>query len=321
MFNTDGSRTGNTAALALVLAAALGVSGCPQKDIPAPKIIDFPDPHLPIQPARSTITPKSQFMRVAVLNFVDQTGKAGAAVEPLADMLSTELHKSGRFEVYDRGHLRYFDATQVIDQCQKSRKGCVSWMTQPAEKGKTEQASAVAGVDQFRAKFTADAYNAILNGTDAVLLGAVTAVSEKRMDFDFRLVNSFSFTTMVSGTGSVSYESSGAVLRLGRDEVVKTAADIRAALPTPSAGKIGKVTVQDGRVLTVSLGRKDGIIQGMNVFVVMPGRAMYTQAGTPVLVDELYLAQAYVVSVYENSSQVVVFDGSDYRVGDDVRFK
>ena len=31
--------------------------------------------------------------------------------------------------------------------------------------------------------------------------------------------------------------------------------------------------------------------------------------------------QAYVVSVYENTSQVVVFDGLDFRVGDYVRFK
>jgi curli biogenesis system outer membrane secretion channel CsgG len=298
------------------LAAAVLVAAC--AELQAPKPAEYPRAFLPIPPARVTIVPISQFMRVAALNFIDQTGAARQLTETLADMLSTELHKTGRFEVYDRGQLRMFDFAQVVDQCQKTGKGACGSVETAREKVVVGESGSVREYD-LRTKYTLESMNQILGSTDAVLICAITSISGGRVSFDYRLVNSHSFTTMVSGVGSVSFEASGGAMRVARDDMVKIADAIKDALPTPMAGKLGKVTVQDGTVLTISLGRKDRILAGMNVFVVAPGRGQYQAADK--LVDEMYLAQAYVVSVYDNTSQVVVFQGNDFRVGDDVRFK
>jgi curli biogenesis system outer membrane secretion channel CsgG len=278
-----------------------------------PNLEVFPPPYVPITPARTTIVPSSQFMKVAVFNFVDQTGKGDALVESLADMLATELHRSGRFEIYDRGELRHYDYGQMVDQCQKMGGDCAKEVT-------PDEASAGGNMQESLA-YLANAYNQIMQDTDAVLTCAITSISEGRAKFDCRLINARSKTVMTAGTFSASYSSGGASLDIERGGIARTADEIQDALPKPSTGKLGKVLVQDGPVLTISMGRKDGIIAGMNVFVIGPGRVLAGQDGAATTVDEVYLAQAYVVSVYDNTSQVVVFLGNDFRVGDSVRFK
>jgi hypothetical protein len=53
----------------------------------------------------TTIVPRSQKFKVAVLTFIDQTGRAPLVVDPIADMLTTELFGVSRFELYDRQDL------------------------------------------------------------------------------------------------------------------------------------------------------------------------------------------------------------------------
>jgi hypothetical protein len=53
----------------------------------------------------TTIVPRSQKFKVAVLSFIDQTGRAQLVVDPIADMLTTELFAVKRFELYDRKDL------------------------------------------------------------------------------------------------------------------------------------------------------------------------------------------------------------------------
>lgn len=294
------------------LGAALLLVAC-SAPLGTPNLEVFPPPYVPITAARTTIVPSSQFMKVAVFNFVDQTGKGGSMVESLADMLATELHRSGRFEIYDRGELRHYDYGQMVDLCQKMGGECAKEVT-------PDQASSAGNV-QLSLQYLQRSYGDIMNGTDAVLTCAITSISEGRAKFDCRLVNSRSMTVMTAGSFSVSFQTTGAGLDIDRGGVSRAADEIQGALPKPSTGKLGKVLVQDGPVLTISMGRKDGIISGMNVFVIGPGRVLAGQDGSSTTVDEVYLAQAYVVSVYDNTSQVVVFLGNDFRVGDSVRFK
>ncbi len=289
--------------LMLAVAVVFVAAGCPKppqqvtrKPYPAPYPIVYPSPFLPIPAARISIVPRSQFMKIAVINFVDQTGKSDRAVETLGDMLSTELHASGRFELYDRGQLRHWDYTQLMDACKKAGdKDCKT-------------------VDEALGQEA----NAIVTDTDAFLLGAVTSTGGGSMRIDYRLVNAQSRTVMVAGQAPVGSEITTGGMKIDREAVQRIAQTVKNALPKAEIGKFGRVLVQDGVVLTINLGRNEGIIPGMNVFVVDPGRGA---GAAQSVVDEVYLAQAYVVSVYDNTSQVVVFDGLDFRVGDYVRFK
>ena len=283
----------------LIAVSVLLLGGCA---IPkAPRLTVYPPPMLPIVPARETIVPTSQFMKLAVLNVIDQTGKAGTAVEPLADELTTELHKTARFEVYDRGQTRNYDFAQVIDRCQKESGGC---------KGEEKDSDR-----SIRTAHHLKEYKTILADADAVVVTAITAIQPAKIEIDWRLVNAHSFTVMVAGTAVIPLDTTAGALRFDRLALERVAIDLRGGLPKPT-GKHGKVLVQDGAVLTLSLGRKDGVIPGLSIFVIAP-----VAGDNALVVDESYLAQAYVVSVYDNTSQVVVFKGNDYRVGDDVRFK
>jgi hypothetical protein len=287
----------------LSLLVAVGACGGGALYTPRdPNLVVYPPPALPITPARETIVPLSQFMKVAVLDFSDQSSRLESLRASLADMLSTELYKSGRFEVYDRGQLRHEDFTKIIEACQKSQQAC-----EEAEKATL----ALRDAD----------FKAIQSATDAFLLSAITNVSPGRLTIDYRLVNAQSFAVMTAGSAQIGFQEDASTVETDRQALVQVAATLRGSLPTPTAGKLGKVLVQDGRVLTISLGRKDGIIPGMNVFVVGPGRVQMGADNKPNVIDEAYLAQAYVVSVYDNTSQVVVYLGDDFRVGDDVRFK
>jgi hypothetical protein len=312
------------AGLVLILLAA----ACSAPPVKKPIVLhSFPPPYLPITPARTTIVPTSQFMKVAVLNFVDQTGKARAVAETMADMLATELHRSGRFEVYDRGQLRLMDVdfTAYVMETQRASATTANVAVAASAGGgelggsnvpHREPASPASYMEYFLKSF-----EAIRAQTDALLLCAITSADGGRVEVDYRLINSQSFTVMVAGSATVVFRLGGDGTKVERDGIQDLAAEVRSSLPKPATGQLGRVMVQDGKVLTISLGRKDGIIPGMNVFVVAPGKTVAASSGAPASVDEMYLAQAYVVSVYDNTSQVVVYNGADYRVNDSVRFK
>ena len=95
-----GRRSAGVAMVAL--AALLLAEGC----------ATLPPSLPPTQPRRG-ITPRSYKMKIAVFNFIDQTGSAGKLVETLPDMLSTELFGTQRFEVKERAELRSVDPQQT----------------------------------------------------------------------------------------------------------------------------------------------------------------------------------------------------------------
>lgn len=97
-------QTGRT--LAAILAMLFLATGCAV--LP---------PTLPRAQPRRGIVPRSSKMKIAVFNFLDQTGSAGKLVETLPDMLSTELFGTQRFEVKERAEVRSVDAQEMKKIC------------------------------------------------------------------------------------------------------------------------------------------------------------------------------------------------------------
>jgi hypothetical protein len=296
------------------LAVFCGFSCGPNKG--DPKLIIYPTPYLPIQAARSPIVPWSQYIRLAVFNFVDQTGKAGSIVETLAENFATELKISGRFEIHDRGQLRYDDFTQTIDKWQKNQKHEILPISKDSNVHAASQESKDLGYLQ-------SVFNRILEEVDGVLFGSVSSISGSSLSIDVRIVNARSFTVLFAGSAKIQYESGGGNIKISRDDVIKVVKDIKTAFP-PTTMKIGKILVQDGPLVTINIGKKDGVIPGLNIFVVTPGSLLKLSEApgqSAGISDEIYLAEAYVVSVFENTSKCIVYRGKDFRVGDEVRFK
>ncbi len=68
---------------------------------------------------RRTIKPRSHKMKLAVFNFVDQTGRAGNLIKTIPDVLSMELLVPKRFEVLERAKLREIGARKTEEQRNK----------------------------------------------------------------------------------------------------------------------------------------------------------------------------------------------------------
>ncbi len=68
---------------------------------------------------RRTFAPYSLKFRLAMFNFVDQTGAGGSLVKTIPDMLTTGVHNTGRFDLLDRGQLREMTINDLELQRQK----------------------------------------------------------------------------------------------------------------------------------------------------------------------------------------------------------
>lgn len=292
----------------IVLMSLAAFFSCRPK-IAEPRLIVYPSVYIPISQARETIIPFSQFTRLAVLNFVDQTGRASSLVETLADILSTELMLTGRFEIHDRGQLRYDDYTQIVNVLQKHEKHSEIRKEKDLKIQETKDLT-----------FLKETFSNILDSVDALVIGSITSVTPNSLGVDIRIVNSQSFTVLYGVSATFPYQS-GIAYKVDRDTVSIIARNIKDAFPSVSQIKYGKVIIQDGNIITVSMGKKDGVISGLNIFVVNPQSSTNAAGKELEKKDELYLAEAYVVSVFENSSKCIVFRGKDFMTGDSVRFK
>jgi hypothetical protein len=300
---------------------ALGLGACASGFYGEARLLEFPPPLVPIQPARATIIPHSQDFSLAILNFVDQTGKAGQITEALPDALSTLYFASGRFSVYDRGQLRHDDFGQLLSRWQKHQKHEPS-QTLPAKDGGLV-------LDRTNQPFDLGALRedlqTILRRTDSIFLGAVTEIQDSMLSLDYRLINSQSNTVLYAGDQKIRFTRTGSQIEFNRDDLKRMVRLVINALPDPSALRIAQVLVQDGPILTINLGKKDKIVPGLNALLLAPGdQIIKTPTGSEIR-NVMYLAEAYVVAVYDESCKLVVFHADeqtpDYKVGDFVRFK
>lgn len=305
----------------LILAAAgLGATACAPGFYGEARLLEYPPPLVPIQPARATIIPYSQKFSLALFNFIDQTGKAGQVTEALPDALSTLFFQSDRFSVYDRGQLRHDDFGQLIANWQKHQKHEGKVLKDNDGNLLFEPPSQPYDLGALKAEF-----DEILRRTDTVLLGAVTEIQDSMLSMDYRIINSQSRVVLYAAEQKIRYTQTGKMIEFNREDLKRLVRMVMNAFPDPKVVRTGEVLVQDGPILTVNLGRKDKIVAGLNALILAPGEQVLKTPKGAEIRNVMYLAEAYVVAVYENSCKLVVFhaDGQtpDYKVGDNVKFK
>ncbi len=142
----------------LLFAATLaGLTGC----------ASMMPPTLPPDSPRRGIRPRSYKMKLAVFNFIDQTGSAGKLVETIPDVLSTELFRTKRFELNERAELRAIDPAEM----QKIRE----------EYKHRVDGFLVGSITRF-------------------------SVEDKTMTLDIRAINAFNGVVMYAGHHDVKYQ-------------------------------------------------------------------------------------------------------------------
>ena len=319
------------ALLALALVVMLGSLGtsCKDKFYGEARLIEYPCPLLPITPARRTIIPHSQSFSLAMFNFIDQTGKAGQIAESLPDALCTLFFQSGRFAVYDRGQLRHDDYQQLMAQWQKHQKHEPSSI---AKEWKDKQGGFLlefsnreVGLGPLMAEFYA-----IMRSVDTILVGAVTEIDHSELSVDYRLINANSRVVLYAGAQRLRFTRTGKQIDFQREGLKRIVRMVMNALPDPKALRIGEIMIQDGRILTVNLGRKEKIVPGLSALILAPDEQILKTSKGEDVRNVMYLAEAYVVAVYENSCKLRIFNPPesddpktthDCRVGDFVKFK
>jgi hypothetical protein len=169
------SRTlGTLFALALPLTAA----GCTHYAQPVRVTMQSLPPLSGRVKIETTIVPRSQKFKVAVLTFIDQTGRAQLVVDPIADMLTTELFTVRRFELYDRQDLVEQTHARSFERNQEARMTNGNAATTgnavaaaAAARADSNAAAASAAADQK----TAEQKNRSQGKVDGILLGYITS--------------------------------------------------------------------------------------------------------------------------------------------------
>lgn len=119
------------------------------------------------KPPRRGISPRSYKMKLAVFNFVDQTGSAGKLIETMPDILATELFSTKRFELKERAELREVDPSQM---------------------------------DKIRDKYKYEVDTFIVGAITRF------SVEDKTMTLDVRAFNAYNGTVMYAGHHDVHYQ-------------------------------------------------------------------------------------------------------------------
>jgi hypothetical protein len=327
------NRTVFNIAMAVLVAGGGLILGCVESATPGTaRIVQLPPASQGLLEITERITPRSQKFKIAVLTFVDQTGKGNLVVDPIADMLTTELFAGGRFELYDRGDLvqetaESASATEVVtDGDEKdSVKTTVIKTTSSARQNKTAQQKAK-----------------VQTMVDGILLGYITSyeINEppapaeeptrkgkkgKRdkneevapamhgpitgsLHCDFRIVNSWlsqekagqglSELVVYSGSARIGFttDAERTSVILSREDVRAIATQIKEKFTDFSKSKI-EITAIDGRVITLDVGKQDYVKQGFTGYIVEK------DSRTHVL---KYLAEFTIINVFDTACTAYV---------------
>lgn len=214
------------------------------------------------QPRRG-ITPRSSKMKIALFNFIDQTGSAGKLVETLPDMLATELFATQRFEMKERAELRAVDPQQTKDI---------------GEEYKTKVDVLVVGsITRF-------------------------SVEDKTMTIDVRAYNATFGTVMFAGHFDVHY-SGVLDVKAERKDIVRIAEALYAAFPVLGGDLNVSVVGVSGGLITINLGEKDGVKTGMGALVVARGDTLVDPVSGEELANDVYVAEVYIIEVNPKTSK------------------
>lgn len=309
-----------------------------------------------IDQRRATLIPKSQRYKIATLTFIDQTGKASLVTDSIADILTTELFYTKRFDQYDRA-----DLTQDVRT--KDPTIIRSKDTEEGDKGAKRVRESTKVVERSESFIppskTAKQYAKVLDSVDGILIGYITSFrttkeeeqpkrgrrppkrpvidkgkqQEGEFEFDFRIVNGSIGTqkklhanlknlVVFSGSGKVRFKTDATMssVNVRREDVRKVAAKIKDGF-TGDFGRLSKndqirITKVEGRKITLSVGENVNMKQGFAGFVVRP---------IPKLKTYEYLAEFVVINIFEKASIGIVTSPDKYlgnvKVGAIVRIK
>ncbi|MFO0762910.1 MAG: hypothetical protein U0359_41120 [Byssovorax sp.] len=296
-----------------LFAASILLGGCLPE---ASRVTVVPRPLPPLFGASQmkvvkTLQPRSQKFGLAVLSFVDQTGKAEEAEVLIGNLLAAELKETGRFELFDRQRL--VDVT-------------------PPGAGPAESARRVAAH-----------YAELAGKVDGILLGYVTSMrfdtapppapispkgakkepapappiaalpdatpTDGELTLELRVVDTLAQNnTGVAQVKEIVVLAQGAKVRfhldpksrpgivLDHDDVAKIAADIRDKIPSFGDTTLS-VTDVKGDFLTLSLGEQAGVRRGMSGYVVE--KNPHTQVIR-------YLGELVIVNTFPGASTAVL---------------
>ena len=167
-------------------------------------------------------TPDSKLFRIAVVDFVDQTQNTAGMVEDMfADVLTTQLYRTNRFTLYDRGALRRKNrqgrSEVVVSDRQNRERDSAKNLDSPDP----TQSQTRTSVYEEKSSRLDDEYQAVhqlysLSGTaDGVLVGNITNAEMTgaggSYTIDYRIVK-----RVVSGTDAAS--NAAELQKLGGDQ-------------------------------------------------------------------------------------------------------
>jgi len=271
----------------MVAAACAALPGC---GATSGSIYEARDPGMP--PLSRTdlpptyLTPRSQRYRIAVLSFVDQTGRGRNVSEPVADILTTALFETGRFDLVDRRELKSGERAAREAESRRARA---------AEAGAAPSTEA------------AEDYAWVGDDVDGILQGYVTAIQTDargsgRFEADYRIVNPDTGLVVISDSARVRFQSdpSGRSVGIVRTDVARLARTIAASFTDPDVlARRGVVVtevhlVNDDAQITLNAGALgEAIRQGYAGFVVEEDEESHV---------ERYLAKFVVVNVFPEAS-------------------
>jgi hypothetical protein len=335
---------------------ALFAQACP-KAVPVPPVI------IPDKP-REKIEPTTLKFRVGVINFVDQTGYAGGVVQ--TGIPEYNLVKSGPYLVSPPGGKTSAGmlggllggapapaaapasaapggtGPQGMPYVKLDLPGLVQSLPDALtsllyESGRfdVEDRGQLRNLTQEQAE---SRLPDLANSVDGVLYGAVTSVTGREMQVDFRLMN----TRWGRGAGDfvggpvmwalnapVKVTNTGTEVIIDRDDMRKVVAKLVQALPDPKEMRKGVVASREGFYVTVNMGREDRVIKGMNAFVVNYNDAKVVDPKTgDTIGEETFYGEIFVFAVYGRTSRGYIWreGGRDkgetaVRVNDYVIFK
>ena len=170
--------------------AVVAIAGCASNP--------WPPPTAPFSP-REEVTIESYKFRAAVVDFTDQTGRAGDLIKTIPDILTTTLFKSNRIDLYERNPLRGISAQ--------------------------DSTAMVEGLIEKRI-------------IDGVISGAVTQISgtEKKVVIELRLLGR-NKAVMYADHHTLTFRGRR-VMEINREDVVNLAKTLSAAVPTVKRTKI-----------------------------------------------------------------------------------
>lgn len=243
-------------------------------------------------------------LRAAVLDFVDQTHLAGDLHRVLADRLTTELRRTERFELYDRGQLR--------DQPRERHAEIVKRLKKQVD---LVISGAITKLD-FKSRRAEVDLRVVSTHDDLVLFAkryTVKILAPQRRIAEHKHEDS-----------KVSYELSATDL-FGLDDASLTQIgnEVQEALPRVGDGRVTELAPS---FVVVDKGLNDRVFRGMSAYVEAVMEDLVDPKAPSGLVSTgLFVGQLYVVSVQPTKSLAVCVrsDGQRcaLRVGDVVRFK